>query len=110
MDCLLKYDVPDWFFEHCEIPADKPFPTYYAQQNALPKAKKEFPQLGEAPAQVLQTTIRRLHDAWKYFQDRGFGFPRFKKFGQMKSILFPNEFINVVHVDMKQIETMQPQK
>ncbi|HEY9850104.1 MAG TPA: transposase [Leptolyngbyaceae cyanobacterium] len=71
------------------IPADKPFPTYYAQQNALPKAKKEFPLLGEAPSQVLQTTIRRLHDAWNYFQQRGFGFPRFKKFGQMKSMLFP---------------------
>lgn len=35
------------------IPGDKPFPTYYAQQNALPKAKKEFPELGEAPSQVL---------------------------------------------------------
>ncbi len=71
------------------IPAPQPFPTYYNQQNALPKAKKEFPLLGEAPSQVLQTTIRRLHDAWNYFQERGFGFPRFKKFGQMKSMLFP---------------------
>lgn len=71
------------------IPADKPFPTYYAQQNALPKAKKKFPLLGEAPSQVLQTTVRRLHDAWNYFQERGFGFPRFKKFGGMKSMLFP---------------------
>jgi transposase len=53
------------------IPADKPFPTYYAQQNELPKAKKKFPLLGEAPSQVLQTTIRRLHDAWNYFQSRG---------------------------------------
>lgn len=71
------------------IPADKSFPTYYAQQNTLPKAKKEFPLLREAPSQVLQTTIRRLHDSWNYFQQRGFGFPRFKKFGQMKSMLFP---------------------
>ena len=71
------------------IPADKPFPTYYIQQNALPKAKKEFPLLGEASSQVLQTTIRRMHDAWNYFQHRGFGFPRFKKFGQIKSMLFP---------------------
>jgi putative transposase len=30
-----------------------------------------------------------LHDAWSYFQERGFGFPRFKKFGQIKSMLFP---------------------
>ncbi len=71
------------------IPANKPFPTYYNQQNALPLAKKAFPELREVPSQVLQTTIRRLHDGWNYFQQRGYGFPRFKKFGQMKSMLFP---------------------
>ena len=63
------------------IRADKPFPTYYNQQNALPRAKKEFEKLTGPPSQVLQTTIRRLHEAWNYFQQRGFGFPRFKKFG-----------------------------
>lgn len=78
------------------IPTDKPFPTYYNQQNALPKGKKEFPRLGEPPSQVLQTTIRRLHDAWNYFQERGFGFPRFKKFGQMKSMLFPQFKVNPI--------------
>jgi len=31
----------------------------------------------------------RLHDTWESFQKRGFGFPRFKKFGQFKSLLFP---------------------
>ena len=71
------------------IAADAPFPGYYRQQNALPQAKKEYPRLGEVPSQVLQTTIRRLHDAWEFFQKRGFGFPRFKKYGQLKSILFP---------------------
>ncbi|NEO57570.1 MAG: transposase [Okeania sp. SIO3B5] len=30
-----------------------------------------------------------MHDGWNYFQQRGYGFPRFKKFGQMKSMLFP---------------------
>lgn len=78
------------------IPADTPFPTYYRQQNALPKAKKEFPSLGIPPSQVLQTTIRRLHDAWNYFQQRGFGFPRFKKFGQLKSMLFPQFKVNPI--------------
>ena len=71
------------------IPADAPFPGYYKQQNALPKAKKEYPKLSEVPSQVLQTTIRRLHDAWDFFDRRGYGFPRFKKYGQFKSILFP---------------------
>ena len=71
------------------IPVAQPFPTYYNQQNALPKAKKEFLRLKKVPSQVLQTTIRRLHEAWNYFQQRGFGFPRFKKFGALKSMLFP---------------------
>lgn len=94
-------EIKDWVnsrkcsLDYCSLEreyivrCDKPFPTYYNQQNALPLAKKEYPLLGEAPSQVLQTTIRRLHDAWNYFQERGFGFPRFKKFGQMKSMLFP---------------------
>lgn len=69
--------------------ADYPFPGYHQQQNNLPKAKKEFPRLKSVPSQVLQTNIRRLHDAWDFFRHRGYGFPRFKKVGQMKSILFP---------------------
>jgi putative transposase len=101
-------EIKDWVnsrkctWDYCSlereyiIPADKPFPTYYAQQNELPKAKKKFPLLGEAPSQVLQTTIGRLHDAWNYFQSRGFGFPRFKKFGQIKSMLFPQFKINPI--------------
>lgn len=69
--------------------ADYPFPSYHQQQNQLPKAKKVFPELALIPSQVLQTNVRRLHDAWDFFRDRGFGFPRFKKYGQMKSLLFP---------------------
>ncbi len=69
--------------------ADYPFPGYHQQQNNLPKAKKQFPRLKQVPSQVLQTNVRRLHDAWDFFQKRGYGFPRFKKFGQMKSMLFP---------------------
>ncbi len=69
--------------------ADYPFPSYHQQQNQLPKAKKQFPDLAKVPSQVLQTNVRRLHDAWDFFRERGFGFPRFKKYGQMKSLLFP---------------------
>ncbi|WP_240038798.1 hypothetical protein [Okeania hirsuta] len=69
--------------------ADYPFPGYQQQQNNFPKAKKEFPRLAAVPSQVLQTTIRRLHDAWDFFQNRGYEFPRFKKYRQMKSMLFP---------------------
>ena len=69
--------------------ADYPFPSYHRQQNQLPKAKKVFLDLALVPSQVLQTNVRRLHDAWDFFRDRGFGFPRFKKYGQIKSLLFP---------------------
>jgi putative transposase len=71
------------------IPADEPFPSYHRQQNNLPKAKKQFPHLGKVHSQVLQTTIRRLHDTWEAFQKRGYGFPRFKKKGRFKSFVFP---------------------
>ncbi|EDX73713.1 transposase, IS605 family [Coleofasciculus chthonoplastes PCC 7420] len=76
--------------------ADYPFPSYHQQQNNLPKAKKEFPRLKSVPSQVLQTNIRRLHDAWDFFRERGYGFPRFKKVGQMKSMLFPQFKTNPV--------------
>lgn len=71
------------------IPADIPFPSYHRQQNDLPKLKGSWTELGSVHSQVLQTTIRRLHDTWEVFQNRGFGFPRFKTFGQCKSFVFP---------------------
>jgi putative transposase len=68
---------------------DLKFPNEIQQLNNLPKAKKEFTRLGEVPSQVLQQAIKQLHIGWKYFQSRGFGFPRFKKYGQFQSLLFP---------------------
>jgi len=75
---------------------DYPFPGYQQQQNNLPKAKKDYQKLKTVPSQVLQTTIRRLHDAWDFFRNRGYGFPRFKKYGQIKSILFPQFKVNPI--------------
>ncbi|WP_332974387.1 MULTISPECIES: RNA-guided endonuclease InsQ/TnpB family protein [unclassified Microcoleus] len=37
----------------------------------------------------MQQAIKQLHRAWDGFQKVGHGFPRFKKFGQFKSLLFP---------------------
>lgn len=71
------------------MPADRPFPSEVKQLNALPSAKKVFPRLGEVPSQVLQQALKQLHRAWEGFQKVGHGFPRFKKFGQFKSLLFP---------------------
>ncbi len=71
------------------LSADLKFPSEVYQLNNLPKAKKEFPRLSEVPSQVLQQAVKQLHRGWEYFQERGFGFPRFKKYGQFKSLLFP---------------------
>ncbi len=71
------------------LPADLKFPNEIKQLNNLPKAKKEYKRLSEVPSQVLQQAVKQLHRGWEYFQERGFGFPRFKKYGQFKSLLFP---------------------
>jgi putative transposase len=94
-------EIKDWCYsrkclvDRCSLekeyilPADLKFPGEIAQLNNLPKAKKEFSRLSEVPSQVLQQAIKQLHKGWDYFQKRGFGFPRFKKYGQFKSLLFP---------------------
>ncbi len=69
--------------------ADLSFPNEAIQHSALPGAKKEFPRLALVPSQVLQQVIKQLHRSWEGFQKLGHGFPRFKKFGQLKSLLFP---------------------
>jgi putative transposase len=82
------------------------FPGEVYQLNNLPKAKKEFTKLSEVPSQVLQQAIKQLHKGWEYFQQRGFGFPRFKKYGQFKSLLFPQFKENPVtnlHVKLPKI-------
>ncbi|MGK7877802.1 MAG: RNA-guided endonuclease InsQ/TnpB family protein, partial [Xenococcaceae cyanobacterium] len=71
------------------ISPDVKFPGEIDMLNNLPQAKKEFPRLRQVPSQVLQQTLKQLHTAWRYFHHRGFGFPRFKKYGQFKSLLFP---------------------
>jgi putative transposase len=94
-------EIKDWcnsrkcLVDRCSISheyimaADSPFPSEVKQLNALPNAKKVFPRLSEVPSQVLQQAIKQLHRAWEGFQKIGHGFPRFKKFGQFKSLLFP---------------------
>jgi putative transposase len=125
--CRLSYnyalrELKDWIasrkcpIDRCSleseyiISADYPFPGYHQQQNNLPQAKIEFPRLASVPSQVLQTNIRRLHDAWDFFQKRGYGFPRFKKYGQMKSILFPQFKINPItgwHISLPKLGKVQ---
>jgi putative transposase len=88
------------------LPPDLKFPGEIQQLNNLPKAKKEYARLGKVPSQVLQQAIKQLHRGWEYFQKRGFGFPRFKKYGQLKSLLFPQFKENPVtnlHINLPKI-------
>ncbi len=68
--------------------ADEPYPDYYKQQNALTVGKKQIPQLKAVHSQVLQDSLKRLERAFKMRQERGFGFPRFKKIGRYRSFVF----------------------
>ncbi|NJR63635.1 MAG: transposase [Cyanobacteria bacterium CRU_2_1] len=71
------------------IPADTPYPDYYRQKKALTEAKKTNPGLKAVHSQVLQEVIGRVDAAFAAMKQRGHGFPRFKKFGHLKSFLFP---------------------
>jgi putative transposase len=82
------------------IPAVAPFPSYHRQQNDLPKLKESWTDLKNVHSQVLQTAIRRLHDTWEAFKERGHGFPRFKKYGQFKSFVFPQFRTNPICGDI----------
>jgi len=81
------------------IPADAPYPDYYKQQNALTVAKEKLPHLKDVQSQVIQEPIRRVEMAFVAMKQRGHGFPRFKKFGQYRSFLFPQFKTNPVDGD-----------
>ena len=78
------------------IPIGTPYPDYYKQQNALSLAKKDLIELTDVQSQVLQDALKRLDKAFKSRQERGFGFPRFKKKGQYRSFVFPQFKANPV--------------
>ena len=71
------------------IPADAPYPGFKEQCRALTVAKKDNPLLKAANAQVLQQVLRTLERAFKDMNGRGFGFPRFKRVGKIRSFVFP---------------------
>jgi putative transposase len=75
----------------CEyiIPADTPRPTYASQCKSLTEAKKSNRDLKSVQSQVLQQTLKRLEVAFVAMWERNHGFPRFKKFGRMRSFVFP---------------------
>ena len=68
---------------------DIPFPGYMEQKRQLTQWKKSDPQLKAVHSQVTQDVVKRLHNSWEAFKQRGHGFPRFKKYGRFQSFLFP---------------------
>ena len=55
----------------------------------LTQWKKEDEYLKDVHSQVTQDVIKRLHNTWEAFKNRGFGFPRFKNKYRMRSFVFP---------------------
>lgn len=65
------------------------FPSYLEQKRQLTQWKKTNPYYKDVHSQVTQDVVKRLHNTWEAFKARGFGFPRFKKYGRYQSFLFP---------------------
>lgn len=71
------------------ISADAPYPSKSFQEKALTAAKKTNKELRNVNAQVLQQVLRKLDIAFEDMKRKGFGFPRFKKYGRMRSFVYP---------------------
>lgn len=78
------------------IPADAPRPTFASQCKALTQARISNPNLNAAHSQMLQQVLRRLEKAFIGMWESGRGFPRFKKQGRMRSLLFPQLGVNPI--------------
>lgn len=76
------------------IPADAPYPNYYAQAAGLTKAKELYPELKTVNAQMLQQVLRKLETAFLDMKRKGMGFPRFKNKYRMRSFVFPQMLKN----------------
>jgi putative transposase len=94
-------DLKDWMnsrkclVDRCSVDreyimsADIPFPGNRSQKRQLTQWKKTDSELKAVHSQVTQDVLKRLHNSWESFKQRGHGFPRFKKYGRYQSFLFP---------------------
>ena len=69
--------------------ADIPFPNYLEQKRQLRAWKKTNSYLKDVYSQTTQDVVKRMHNTWEAFKRRGYGFPRYKKFGQYRSFYYP---------------------
>lgn len=65
------------------------FPDYLTQKRQLTQWKVDNQYYQALHSQVLQDVVKRVHNTWEAFKRRGYGFPRFRKYGQYKSFYFP---------------------
>ena len=65
------------------------FPGYLEQKRQLTQWKKTNPWYKAVHSQVTQDVVKRMHNTWEAFKSRGCGFPRYKKYGQYRSFVFP---------------------
>ncbi len=87
------------------ISADKPFPNYNIQANNLTQYKKQYPHLAQVHSQVLQSTLKRLDQAWDdFFKVEGRGFPKFKNQNRFRSFVYPQ----IKRSDFKDTEIRLP--
>lgn len=71
------------------LPVDSPKPTFYSQKKGLTQAREQQSELADLHSQVLQEVLGRVDLAFKTLWERGLGFPRFKKVGRLRSMVFP---------------------
>jgi len=88
------------------IPTDTPRPNFAVQCKSLTEARRSNPELQAVHSQVLQQVLKQLEKAFTSMWESGFGFPRFKKTGRMRSFLFPTPKKHTVignHIDLPMI-------
>ena len=87
------------------IPPEQTFPNYYIQANNLTKAKEKYAQLKQVHSQVLQSTLKRLDQAWNdFFKVEGRGLPKFKNQRRFRSFLYPQ----IKSTDLKDTQIRLP--
>jgi putative transposase len=71
------------------IPIDIPYPDYHKQAKSLTTARKIYPQLKTVHSQILQQTLRRFDTVFENMRSSGMGFPKYRKMGSIKTLVFP---------------------
>jgi putative transposase len=72
------------------LPPELKFPNEIQQLNNLPRAKKEFPKLGEVPSQVLQQAIKQLHEVGSISTGVDLAFLGSRSMGNSSRCCFPS--------------------